>query len=265
MGVATVLAIGTAAYSAYSAINEADKKQNAANELAKLSTPEVSNVADGLQVSTRGADLQREEQARLAATETDALQGAGTRGIISGMGRVDANNQLVNKTIGADLDSQQKEIDAKIANDNVRIQGINEQRHNQDVAALSSQYNSANQNQQMAIGNGIQALGSIGNNLSATSPTNGVASPYSSSKITTSGTMMNDANPNTQSLVGDRFNSNNTFDTNFGNGIGYATSPILTNPSYNPINFGAQNYNPYALGANGLFKPNRIPNANYGN
>lgn len=257
MGIATVTALGTLGYSAYSAINDAKKKQEKSSALSSLPTPEVSNVANDLQVSTRGADLQREEAARLAATQTDALQEAGTRGILGGAGRVDANNQLVNEKIGADLDSQQKEIDLKKANDNIRLQSIYEQRHNQDVAALSSQYNAANQNQQMAIGNAIQAAGSAAMNYNkSVKPTANVVN----NGVSVSGSPMNDANPNTQSLTTDRYNPNNTFDVNFGNGTGYATPPILTNPSYNPMNFGAENYNPFALGANGMFKPYQIPN-----
>ena len=99
-----------------------------------------------------GADLQREEQARLAATQTEALQGAGVRGLVGGLGRVEAGSQMMNAQIGADLDQQQRQIDMALAQDRAAIRGMQEQREYQDIAALSSQFNAGNQQFMAGLG-----------------------------------------------------------------------------------------------------------------
>lgn len=143
----------------YQTIKGAKQSRDAQNALENYQRQQLENVAEGLQVSTLGADLQREEQARLAATQTEALRGGGTRGIIGGLGRVEAGNQAVNRQIGADLDMQQKQIDQMRAEDERRIQGMIEQRQNQDISALSSQYNTGQQNMMSGFGNIIAGTG----------------------------------------------------------------------------------------------------------
>ncbi len=155
-----VAAVGTV--SSAVAENKASKdKKKAAREIAAQKEVPLDNAAEGLQVSTRGADLQREEAARLASTQVDALSEGGTRAIVGGIGRVSDNNAAINANIGADLDRQQKEIDQIGAQDKVNIRQTKEQRLQNKIAALSSQYNAANQSQSMNTANVIQGLGSV--------------------------------------------------------------------------------------------------------
>jgi hypothetical protein len=133
------------------------------NEIAKQKRQDLTNVADGLQVSTRGANLEREEVARNSATSLDALSDAGTRALGVGVGRVAAVNADSNAKIGVNLDEQQKNIDMIRAQDNATIRGIKEGRSSADLAALSSQYNAAQQNGTQATANIIQGLGTAGN------------------------------------------------------------------------------------------------------
>jgi hypothetical protein len=115
-----------------------------------------------MQVSTLGADLQRQEAARLSATSVQALQGAGVRGVVGGVGAVQSQNQLMNQQIAADLDRQQKELDQAKANAQMNIQGMTEQRYRADVAALSSQINQGNQMFQAGLGGIAQsAMGGL--------------------------------------------------------------------------------------------------------
>jgi len=144
MGAMTAIAGVGALASGIQAISGAKQKRDAQQELENYQRQELTNVAEGLQVSTLGADLQREEQARLASTQVDALQGAGARGLIGGIGRVEAGSQMVNRQIGADLDAQQKQIDQMRAQDEANIRGMQEQRETSDIAGLSSQYNAGN-------------------------------------------------------------------------------------------------------------------------
>lgn len=148
----------------YQAIKGSKEQRDAKKALENYHRQDLNNVYNNMQVSTRGADLQREEQARLASSEVDALQGAGTRGLVAGLGRVEEGNQRVNLGIGANLDEQQKAIDQAIAQDNANIRGMVENRQNQDISALSSQYQAGKQDANMGLGNIVQGVGSLGNN-----------------------------------------------------------------------------------------------------
>lgn len=164
MGVASAITGGlSAGMGIYNTIAGAKQKRDAQKALEDYNRQELKNTAENLQVSTLGADLQKEEQARLSATQVDALQGAGTRGLIGGLGRVESGSQKVNAEIASDLDKQQKDIDVMKAQDDERIRALQEGRHNANVSALSSQYNSGADAVQMGIGQTIGGLGSIAN------------------------------------------------------------------------------------------------------
>lgn len=139
------------------------QKKKIAAEMAKQKRPDLNNIADGLQVSTRGSDLQREETARQSATALSALSDAGTRALGVGVGRIASVNADTNARIGADLDEQQKNIDIIRANDEGNIRATKEQRANANLAALSSQYNAASQNGTQAVANAVQGAGMAGN------------------------------------------------------------------------------------------------------
>jgi hypothetical protein len=158
MGAMTAIAATGALASGIQAISGAKQRRDARQALENYQRQELSNVAEGLQVSTLGADLQREEQARLAASQVGALQGAGVRGLVGGLGRVEAGNQMTNREIGANLDAQQKQIDQMYAQDQANIRGMQEQREVGDISALSSQYNAGNAMMWQGIG-GISQSG----------------------------------------------------------------------------------------------------------
>ena len=159
----TWVAVGVGGASAImggiSAISAGKQKKKIAQEIANQKEVKLTNIADGLQVSTLGSDLQKEEQARLAATQTSALADAGSRALGVGVGRVSAQNQNVNANIAADLDAQQKNIDMMKAQDEGRIQMTKEQRQQAKLAALSSQYAGAQDAQAQGMGNMMQGFG----------------------------------------------------------------------------------------------------------
>lgn len=152
MGVATTMAIIGGAASAAQAIQGAKQVKDAENALNNLKLPEWQNPYENMQVSTLGADLQRQESQRNAASGIEALQGAGVRGIVGGVGRVQSEEQRVNQQIAADLDRQQKELDQQKAQAYMQIKGVEEQRYRGDVEALSSQVNQGNQMMWTGIG-----------------------------------------------------------------------------------------------------------------
>jgi hypothetical protein len=161
MGAMTAIAATGALASGIQAISGAKQRRDARQALENYERQNLENIAEGLQVSTLGADLQREEQARMAASQVGALQGAGVRGLVGGLGRVEAGNQMLNRQIGADLDMQQRQIDQMYAQDQANIRGMQEQREVGDISALSSQYNAGNAMLWQGIG-GIAQSGMAG-------------------------------------------------------------------------------------------------------
>ena len=137
----------------------AKEKREAQRALENYQRQQLQNVYDNTAVSTLGADRQIENQARLASGQIAALQGAGVRGILGGMGKVEAGNQNVNQQIAADLDQQQKQIDFARAGDQANIRSMQENRENQDINALSSQYMAGKQDQNTGIGNMVLGAG----------------------------------------------------------------------------------------------------------
>jgi hypothetical protein len=160
------IAAGTATVAVVGGVIKANKakkeKKKAELALANLKTPDKQNIADGLTVSTRGADLRREELGRNSANVVDSIRGAGVRGIVGGIGSVQANNNSINADISANLDEQQKDIDKIKANDKVRLQGIEEDRYIRDVEGLSSQINSASNDKRQANAQIIGGITSAG-------------------------------------------------------------------------------------------------------
>ena len=227
MGVATGLSAGLGIVGGISNMIQGAKEQREAKDaLNSYQRQELNNVANGLQVSTLGSDLQRQEQARLASGQIGALQEAGTRGLIGGLGRVEAGNNRVMAQTGADLDMQQKQIDQMRAEDQARIRGMQENREQNDINALSSQYQSGKQDQNMAYGNIIQGTGMLGNSFGR----NGQFANSQNSGYSVSGSPMDLTNSQYQTPANQQYN-----------------------PNYNSLNYGSQNAQ-FQQGGSGMFR-----------
>jgi hypothetical protein len=149
MAVVTSVAIGAvgvglAGYQAYSGSKQAEQ---ARKDLENQPVQEVRNSYRDLNVTRYGADLKQTAQQNVAASQVEALQGAGVRGVMGGLGRVEAGNQAVAQEIGADLDAQRKAIDQAIASGDMTVQQMEEQRRRENIAALSSQFSAGQQQQ----------------------------------------------------------------------------------------------------------------------
>lgn len=145
---------------AFQAIQGAKMARSAENELKMLKVPELKNVAEGMQVSTLGADLQKAEAGRNFATGVDALRSGGIRGIVGGLGAMTESQNKLNKEIAIDLDAQQWEIDKMYASDEANIRGMKEDRYKSSVAALSSQINAGRQEMMQGISGALQGVSS---------------------------------------------------------------------------------------------------------
>lgn len=159
------------------ALSGGKQKKKIAREIANQKEVKLTNVADGLQVSTLGSDLQKQQQAQLSATQTSTLADAGSRSLIGGIGRVAAQSQDMNANIAADLDAQQKDINMTRAQDEGRIQMTKEQRQQAKLAALSSQYAGAQDAQAQGMGNIMQGVGMAGGALAGSGKLAGKKTP----------------------------------------------------------------------------------------
>ena len=145
---------------AYQAISSAKQAKAAKDALNNMKIPEPKNIAEGLQVRTLGADLKKEQGAKRFNTEVDALRSGGIRGVIGGLSGANERQKAIDQEIAADLDISQERIDQIRAQDEARIQGVYENRYQNDVAALSSQYNAGQQGMMQGISGAAQGLAS---------------------------------------------------------------------------------------------------------
>lgn len=160
MAIGLISGIGAATGLAQALVGARQSKK-AKEALEGYQRQRLTNVADELSVYTKGAELQQEESGRFGASAVDALQQGGSRNLIGGLGRVQQGQQRMNRQIAADLENQQARIDQVRAQDERRIQQMQEQREQQDINALSSQYNAGQQQMWQGIG-GIAQSGISG-------------------------------------------------------------------------------------------------------
>lgn len=231
MGVSSAITGGlSAGLGIYQAIQGSKEKRDAQKALENYERQKLENVAKDLQVSTLGADRQLAEQSRLASTQIGALQSGGTRALIGGLGRVESGNQAVNDQIVAQLDQDQERINQMIATDNANIRGMQENRENADISALSSQYQAGKQDLNMAFGNIVQGVGSVANQFGGTGA-KGTADAMGSSADATSMTPNNELSTGIMTTTGGSgMNAVNDMNVDaYGNKI----APISTN-TFNP-------------------------------
>lgn len=100
-----------------------------------------TNPYDTLSVSTLGADLRKEQTNVNTATYIDALQSGGTRSVMGGVGRVQAQNNTIDQQIAADLDQQQKRIDFAKSQQDVYNQNVIEKRQSNELAGYGQMMN----------------------------------------------------------------------------------------------------------------------------
>lgn len=128
---------------------------------------ELYNAYDEVGVSRMGADLRREEMGRSMATSVQALRSGGVRGVVGGIGQLNAQNQYNNAMIAADLDRQNKELNRLRAQEDARILSIKENREIQELGGYGQMLNVGLQTKwqgQAGVANAVQSGTSIAGN-----------------------------------------------------------------------------------------------------
>ena len=103
--------IMSAAASLGQAVSGFARKRKAQKALDRFRRQNLQNVTKGMRVSTLGAELRAQEQARRFSTSVDALQGAGVRGLVGGLGRQEMISDIADQRTAAQLDQQQMMIE----------------------------------------------------------------------------------------------------------------------------------------------------------
>lgn len=131
---------------------QANKQKKAAlNEIKDYKRPELANAYNGLQVSTLGADRQREDMARTLATYGGMAAMGGSRGIAATLPALLEQQNAQEAQIAANLDQQQMQINQLQAGGEMQVQGMQEQRGNNDLLGYGNLLNNANQERAGAL------------------------------------------------------------------------------------------------------------------
>lgn len=142
-------------------ISGSKRERRARRALEDYRRQTLTNAYDSVGVSTLGADLQRQENARATASTVDALRSFGTRGL-SQLGNITAQNNNLNRGIAADLDRQRQQINMARAQDDARIRQMQERREEADLAGLGQAMNVGRQDAYSGLGDIASGSGSIG-------------------------------------------------------------------------------------------------------
>ncbi|MGS4345100.1 hypothetical protein ACKUSY_05710 [Myroides odoratus] len=198
------------------------QKKKAKAELNAYERQELNNSFENVGISTVGTDLMREEAQRTTANIVDALQGGGSRGLAL-LPAVQANTNQVNRQIQKDIDDQIIQREYAIAGEDSRIMGIKEQRDNQNIAALGSQYMAGEQNTWNGINGAIAAAGSLGSAIGSSPNTsqppqssNEIPTPQSRTNMSLAGSI---SHPSFQSLSPMTNSSGRRMETSLSNSI----------------------------------------------
>ena len=177
--ISAVSGLATTGIGLFQSIQERKRRKQMEDYLANYQRQELVNPMEGLQVSTLGADRQREDLARSLSTVANQAAQGGSRAIASITPQ--ATQQLMDNEakIMADLDQQYRQNQQLIAQGAAQVQAMQENREQNDLLGIGNAMNVASQNQNNAMtqaAQGLMGLGLMGasggfNNLFSTSGT----------------------------------------------------------------------------------------------
>ena len=151
--ISTAVSAGTSILQTSKANKQAKKTQQAIDNYQRQ---DIVNPNLGLQVSTLGADRQREDLSRSIATMANQAAMGGSRSIL-GIAPNLLNSQLQqSQQIAGNLDQQEAQRQRAVAQGQGMVTQMMEQRENADLAGLGNQLNVARQESANGMNNLIQ-------------------------------------------------------------------------------------------------------------
>jgi len=160
-----------------------EMRREAEKDLSEYKRQQLQNVYAGMTVPMEGFRLREEQLEQQMATGVGALSGAGARGLVGGIPALMQQGQMTAAQIGADLEQSQFKIQQMIAQDEARIQSMQERREEQDIAGLGAQIQAGRQQKYAGYQGAISSVGQLGGAL--------VGMGGEASGVTPSGTSLN--------------------------------------------------------------------------
>ena len=168
MAVTTTAAIaaGSAALSAGTGLagylSQGKQARKYQEQIQNYERQKLVNPFAGLQVSTLGADRQREDLNRTMTTYGNLASLSGTRGIASLLPNLTQTQNDQTAKIAANLDEQEKQRQQLIAQGDAQVQSMQENREQNDLLGLGNALQPARANQAQSMGMIAQRLGTLG-------------------------------------------------------------------------------------------------------
>ena len=160
------IAAGSAALSAGTGLagylSQGKQARKYQEQIQNYERQKLVNPFAGLQVSTLGADRQREDLNRTMTTYGNLASLSGTRGIASLLPNLTQTQNDQTAKIAANLDEQEKQRQQLIAQGDAQVQSMQENREFNDLQGLGAAYQASKANQAQSMGMIAQGLGTLG-------------------------------------------------------------------------------------------------------
>ena len=157
----TGLAIASTVISGASAINGVVQSNKAEKDLSNLKVPELENPNRDIKISTLGSDLMKEEGQRQTANILGSLQYGDASNMFTALPRLASMTNEINQRAGLDIDRQMQNREYKIAGYEERLNGIEENRYQGEIAGLGAMYNNGKQQMWNGIKGVVSGAGSL--------------------------------------------------------------------------------------------------------
>ena len=151
--ISTAISAGTSLVQTSEANRQAKKTQEAIDNYKRQ---DIVNPNLGLQVSTLGADRQREDISRSISMMANQAAMGGSRAILGLAPNMIGQQMQQEQQITANLDQQEAQRQAAVAQGQGMVMQMMEQRENADLAGLGNQLNVARQESANGMNNLIQ-------------------------------------------------------------------------------------------------------------
>ena len=163
MAAATTILMGGAALAGSGLQIAQGLKQTKEGEAAlnDFERQELENIFEDMPISLLGSNIRREDTSQMNANLTDAARNSGIRGVFGALPRIQAMGNQAARQNQLDVDNQVMKRNYAIAGDEGRIQGMQENRDNQDLAGIGQQISVGQQNTMSGIGSAFNSLGFI--------------------------------------------------------------------------------------------------------
>ena len=165
-GITTAVTLGSAALSAGTGLagylSQGKQARQYQEQIQNYERQKLVNPFAGLQVSTLGADRQREDLNRTMTTYGNLASLSGTRGIASLLPNLTQTQNDQTAKIAANLDEQEKQRQQLIAQGDAQVQSMQENREQNDLLGLGNALQTAKANQAQSMGMIAQGLGTLG-------------------------------------------------------------------------------------------------------